>query len=323
MITSIFGWLSSHPVFSKILLITISSGATIVLSYLIIFPFRSRWKDLVDKNYNDLKTKKVFALKLKKNLILFKYNRAKSETDFRNDLLWFSEKYNEDYFEIKKIEWQRYLKMDTWIKVMVPDFKEKERIDISKDIWSINLGKDSSKKIFKININEYSEIFIAGLSGSGKSVLAKNILLHCKKHEIQNYTLTSKIFDFSNYENIIDTSENLNDSIIAIKEIEEEYFKRKNILIENKKTHIKEIGMKPIFLIIDEAHHILRKTKNLDQNVMIDKIEKFIRQGRALGIITVPISQHAQKSELDINKRRCFSYRKNRLKSNKRRTFWK
>jgi len=301
MITSIFGWLSGHPVFLKILLISTSTAATLFLTYRIIFPFRSRWKDLRDKGYEDRKTKKVFALKLRRNLILFKFNRSKTESDFLNDISFFSEKFNEDYFEVIKIEWQRYLGLDTWIMLRVPNFKDRESIKISNDPWVINLGIDSSKKIFNINVKEYSEIFISGLSGSGKSVLLSNILLHCKENKILNYTLTSKIFDFTNFENIIDTSENYDEAFEIINRIEQIFFERSKALTENKLTHVEKLDLDPIFLCIDEAHSTLKKNKDLEKNIMIDKIEKFIRQGRALGIITVPVSQHAQKNELDIS----------------------
>jgi len=268
--------------------------------YWLLGPHRSHWKALNQKGYGDVASGKINCWKAITSLYFVKFNRTKTIRDFENDIIWLSQIFNEEFFIVRELRWPRLLGLKSIMKVSTLNFPEKVKTPMSQDVWNITIGKTASGTLAQIKLSPISEIFISGLPGSGKSFCAKNILEHFKFHKLEYVVATSKPFDYPDH-HCLDICNGIEPLLGKAKELWSQCEEFKKLLTLNRKTHVKDIDIKPRLLMIDEAHQILRKQpKNETQNELVELVTKIIRQGRAYGLIVCIITQKAQKSELDI-----------------------
>jgi ABC-type branched-subunit amino acid transport system ATPase component len=191
-------------------------------------------------------------------------------------------------------------------------FDKNVYVNESLDPYKPCIARDGLGKTISIDTSDVGEVFISGASQSGKTTIAKRIIDHVLRFQGTNaingkearaVVATSKPQDFIEY-NPIDTSDNYQMLLHALQRAVEELKRRKNELVSAGVTHSKMLGELPYVLVIDEAHHVLKRNKsNPIQIEICDLCEKIIREGAAHSILLIVISQKAQKSELDISLR--------------------
>ncbi len=175
---------------------------------------------------------------------------------------------------------------------------------LSEEDFEIVLGEGIAEPI-KLQLNIQNSIMIGGSTGSGKTVLVKNILYQCIKKNADVYisdfkggvdysgTLWKKKATFvTTYDEVISCL----DDIIEEMEYRKDMFLNfycNNISVFNKKYDKK---MKHIIFCIDEMAELMDKTgASKEKKATIDQIEAKLstiaRLGRAFGIHLVLCSQ--------------------------------
>ena len=183
----------------------------------------------------------------------------------------------------------------------------------------VPVGKDKNNDIY-LNLEKVHGLFIAGATGTGKSVFLDNIIggliiknnpdnlkfvfLDPKKIELGEYNGIPYILE-KNKESISDSKEGYNALVKILKIIEE----RIHILLKEDKKDIKEYNTnhknkwEHLFIIIDESNDIL-KIKD-SKEVM----EKILDYGKVVGIHMIIATNGYMKNFYETKFLKHFKYR--------------
>lgn len=186
---------------------------------------------------------------------------------------------------------------------------------LSRDgIFPIGLNENSNN--VNINFEEYSNLLIGGLPGSGKTKLLQLLIYQCLLHNCDTYVADFKGgLDYQCFENkclvIIDHQKLLDILNSFLKEIELRIKKFKKVNAENIKNYneISGLNLKRTYLFIDEASQALQ-TENKELTFIIrSKLREIVRLGRALGCHVIVGTQRPATTVLDGDTRSMFESR--------------
>ncbi len=160
----------------------------------------------------------------------------------------------------------------------------------------ISLGTTISGEYLKKDLNTLPNLLIAGIPGSGKSMLLHSIILSLMLKDSEIYLADPKMVEFGMYEGMksIHSVENSIEGIVErIEKIREKMESRFLVLKKSGCRNIHEFNkanpkkyMKPIVLIIDEWADIYLQDKKIERPLC------FIAQkGRAAGVSIVLATQ--------------------------------
>lgn len=173
---------------------------------------------------------------------------------------------------------------------------------------NIFLGYDLfGESVYWNNLDNFSSVFIGGLSGTGKTYLSHKILQIFYHQQFKTYVISKKVYvDFKqDYINRIQPHTEKDKLTIFISEINTVLEKTKTEVEKSQFSHIKHLKNQPkIFILIDELWSLndLEKPLKIEFENLCSLI---IREGRYLGIYIAFLSQLSAKSETDIPIRQC------------------
>lgn len=186
-----------------------------------------------------------------------------------------------------------------WQKLNGTDFKaDLAKLDKKYEI-SAYCGRDMKNRPFFFNLVDAPHIFVVGTSGSGKSVLLKNLIVSIAK---LNQNVEFVLIDpkggaeFGIYENLVNLSETCEKKIIKdsneansfIEKIVGEMEARYAFLGENKVAKNSELSkpLNNIVIVVDELSDLLASDKDVQKS-----IERLAQKGRAAGIFLILATQ--------------------------------
>ena len=192
-------------------------------------------------------------------------------------------------------------------------FEELQK-DYTKDVNGLylNLGIDTTNKVYNLDLCKTPHLLISGTTGSGKSVLINSILtsllLNYTPKELELVLIDVKQVEFNIYKNIphliCDTITDLKDTKIVLNECIEDINKRYSTLKEGNYRNIQEYNsmneskMKYRLIVVDELAELFmleNKSKLRADIEGYDRIEnqlcRIAQIGRACGVHLILATQ--------------------------------
>lgn len=173
---------------------------------------------------------------------------------------------------------------------------------------NIFLGYDLfGESVYWRDLDTFSSLLLAGLSGSGKTYLSNKIMENFHQQQFKIFAISDKVYvDFKNeYINKIDPHSEKEKLKKFIDEIKSILNKTKAEVEKSQFSHINYTNQQPkIFILVDELWSINKLDKTL-RTEFEDLCELIIRQGRYLGLFILFISQVSSVAETNIPVRQC------------------
>lgn len=174
-----------------------------------------------------------------------------------------------------------------------------------KDIF---LGYDLfGEKVYWKDLDTYSSVLIAGLSGSGKSFLSQKIIEAFYEYQFKIYAISDKVYvDFkADYIHKIEPHTEKDKLKSFIEDVKGILSTTKAVVEKSSFSHIRYTNKSPrLFILIDELWSLNSLDKAL-RNDFESLCELIIRQGRYLGIFILFVTQISSVSETAIPIRQC------------------
>lgn len=186
--------------------------------------------------------------------------------------------------------------------------------------WQIYLGLSFTLNPIIINMNKYCMFLLSGATGTGKTTLKYQILLSwilsCKPNEVEIYLSDIAKNEYNNFQHVSHIkyyASELNELVIMMEKVENEFQKRKKMIsITREKgiaTNIFEYNkisknkLSYIIVDIDELSMLLpdksdsNDEKELKQKAL-DILKALSKKGRGMGIFTFVATQKTTKDEM-------------------------
>lgn len=163
-------------------------------------------------------------------------------------------------------------------------------IPLPKDmIFPVFVGYEFGKPHF-VDLAILPHILVCGTTGSGKSVQIRNILttiiLSSLDVDLYLYDLKrSEFFLFKSSKKTVSYAVEPEDVVKGLKFLFQELKNRGAILEEKEEAHFTDVGLKPIFVCIDEMQDLSEDAEAMGY------MKKIAAQGRALGIFLLLSTQ--------------------------------
>jgi len=200
--------------------------------------------------------------------------------------------------EINKDKMTNYIKM----KVISNPQNDTEYVPVKTKVYELLLGLDVDGKPILLNVNRYSHLLIAGVTGSGKSrevfVILTNLINNHSKEQIELYLTQVRKRDlkiFKNCEQVKWYAERLDETKEMFARIDKIIEKRVDILdragLENIEDYnkVNKKKMKYIYLFAEEFSFYMldssddEETKELKASAL-KYLKNIILSGRAVGV---------------------------------------
>jgi DNA segregation ATPase FtsK/SpoIIIE, S-DNA-T family len=191
------------------------------------------------------------------------------------------------------------LSYDGILKVRVyneplPSNVEWENEFLKPGTWSVIIGVNREITIFH-DFDKSKHLIIAGVPGSGKSVIMKLIItsLTLQNPEHVSFTLIDlkggpAFSRFKNMKQVIDVGINNKDALKLLKDVQNDMERvYQNILVPNGYEDVKEAGIKKRhFIVIDEAADLA------DNREAVEILTDIVRKGRGSGHYVIYATQY-------------------------------
>lgn len=164
----------------------------------------------------------------------------------------------------------------------------------------VYLAQDLRGRNIYWELENQNSLYISGLSGSGKSFLANNIINFFIKANYEVYIISDKArVDFKQNVLKIRPKEDFDELLKFIEQMKAVEAESRKLVEDSEHTHINKIKEQKILIVLDEMWAFEKLRKEV-KNDFIDLIEKLIRQGRYVSINLLMLSQSAKVSETAI-----------------------
>lgn len=162
------------------------------------------------------------------------------------------------------------------------------------------LGRFSDGDVFTKRLNTLPNLLIAGVPGSGKSILLHSLVLSLIANNAKIYLVDPKMVEFNIYSDVGQVrgfGHSVEDTYEIIKEVEELMNDRFELLRDNNCRNFGEYNglnkseMRPVVILIDEWADIVLHDKNIQKSLCV-----VAQKGRAAGISVVLATQRPSAS---------------------------
>lgn len=172
--------------------------------------------------------------------------------------------------------------------------------------YTIRIGMAGKNETIDLNLLEHPNVFINGITGSGKSILQQNIILHALNHDDINVLHIDptgineyKNLDSKKYEYASSNSSAINTLLNNAVSVMYDRFRLLQDLGKNRYTMVETQHINSIFIVIDEPAAILHENRmkylNNEENYFARNIKRNIdeiaRLGNAVGLYLFISSQ--------------------------------
>lgn len=164
----------------------------------------------------------------------------------------------------------------------------------------VYIGQNLKKENVYWELLNSNSLYLSGLSGTGKSYLANNIISQFLKNGYEVIIISSKAkVDFKQDVQRIRPREDLQELKEFIIKMNSLILSSKTEVEDSKYSHLAEIREQKVFIVLDELWEFEKLDKEIKKDFN-DLIELFIRQTRYLSINVMMLSQTAKTSETSI-----------------------
>lgn len=197
----------------------------------------------------------------------------------------------------------------TLIPTPIPDYITRPEVNVNYKWNIIPLGVGANKKEVSIDIRTAPHVLISGASGTGKSIIIKNVLTHCIENpsdwEVAIVDLTKIEFpQYIEYDAVSSVVTDLTSTLEVFRNAKKEMYKRYEILEEKGLNNFSDLKntpevRKPLLILIDEYATLMAGGVKTDEGRQEDEMSAEIvkismeiaRLGRAAGIHMVLATQ--------------------------------
>jgi hypothetical protein len=305
VVAKILIWLGGH----KILVAVAVAIIIYKIRAWLIYPIGhfARWHALRVAGFAR-ENKRVFAIKGWSRLYIFIYRKTLTRNELTENLPELSDIYRQAFVAVKEIRWPHYLMQQEWFVVRGVPQEWKTVQSMLSTKWRLYLGVDGLGDAVFFEPPKRGHLLFAGASGSGKTVIARNIVDVFEENRFTKIIVSTKAKDFGRYSNFFLYEKAPSDDLVkALDALDLEVEKRRDAMLELNVFDIEDTKFDPILIAIDEAAWTLRTIKKSKENEqealkqahLQERISYHLRQNRDVGVLVILISQRPILEELE------------------------